>query len=176
MVARLHGVVPMLVTPFEADGTVDERSLRRLSTQQLEAGAHGLAVLGLAGEGTFLSIEERERVAAVVGEVAGGVPLLVGCTADTTAEAVRLAAGAASLGASMIMVAPPRRPDWGPDELLVHYRTVAEAAGCTVMVQDAPGFIGVGLGVDFVLALAREVANVRAYKVEALPLDRKSVV
>jgi dihydrodipicolinate synthase/N-acetylneuraminate lyase len=37
------------------------------------------------------------------------------------------------------------------------------------MVQDAPGFIGVGLGVDFVLALAREVANVRAYKVEALP-------
>ena len=165
----LRGVVPMLPTPFGSDGAVDEASLRRLVAHELEEGADGLAILGLAGEGTYLSVEERERVTAVVVEAASGAPLLVGCTAETTDAAARLATDAARRGAAGVMVAPPKRPDWSTEQVRAHYRAVARAADCELMVQDAPGFIGVELGVDLVLELAEELDTVRAYKVEALP-------
>jgi 4-hydroxy-tetrahydrodipicolinate synthase len=172
----LHGIVPMLPTPFQPDGSMDNTSLRRIVADQLAAGADGLAILGLAGEGIFLSVEERQRVAEVVVEAAEGAPLLVGCTADTTKEAVRLAAHAAELGAAAIMVAPPRAKGWTALELAVHYRAVAlEVPGCELMIQDAPGFIGVELGVELVLQLAAELANVRSFKVEALPFWEHAV-
>lgn len=165
----LRGVVPMLPTPFGSDGAVDEASLRRLVAHELEEGADGLAILGLAGEGAHLSVEERERITAVVVAAAGGAPLLVGCTAESTGDATRLASDAARRGAAGVMVAPPKRPDWSSEQVRAHYRAVAQAADCELMVQDAPGFIGVELGVDLVLELAEELDNVRAYKVEALP-------
>lgn len=171
----LYGIVPMLPTPFLVDGGVDYASLRRIVADQLAAGSDGLAILGLAGEGIFLSIAERQRVAEVVVEAAEGAPLLVGCTADTTKEVVRLAAHAAELGAA-IMVAPPRAKGWTALELAVHYRAVAlEVPGCELMIQDAPGFIGVELGVELVLQLAAELANVRSFKVEALPFWEHAV-
>ncbi len=173
----LHGVVPMLVTPFGLDGAVDHTSLRRLAHQQIEAGADGLAVLGLGGEGGYLSIEEREQVTETVADVAAeGLPLLVGCTAETTDDAARLATHAAASGAAGVMVAPPRRPDWSTDAVRAHYEMVARAVpNRELMVQDAPGFIGVELGVELVLRLARELDNVGAYKIEALPFWENAV-
>lgn len=170
------GIVPMLVTPFDSDGAVDEESLRRLVAHEIEAGSHGLAVLGLAGEGMFLSRDERERVARVAIEEAGSTPVLVGCSADSTAEAVALVATASHLGATEVMVAPPRRVDWTGDDFRTHYRTVANAATCDVMVQDAPFAIGVELGVDLVLELCEELPNVRSYKVEALPYWENAII
>lgn len=167
----LHGMVPMLVTPLHADGSLDHDSMRRLVQQQVAAGADGLGILGLAGEGIYLSIDEREQVTRTVLQAAGDVPVLVGCTADTTDDAVRLANRAAALGAAEVMVAPPRRPDWTRDQFRDHYRAVAAAVGsaCSVMVQDAPFAIGLELGVELVLELAAELDNVRSYKIEALP-------
>ena len=166
----LHGVVPALVTPFDAAGAVDEASLRAVVEHEVAAGADGLLILGLAGEGIHLSLAERERVTELVVAAAGDTPLLVGCTADTTADATRLVAGAAARGATAVMVAPPRRADWLADDFTAHYRAVAAAAGAAeVMVQDAPFAIGVELGVELTLELARELPNVTAYKIEALP-------
>jgi 4-hydroxy-tetrahydrodipicolinate synthase len=162
-------VVPALITPFTDDDRVDEDSLRRAVAFQRDAGAHGLLINGLAGEGIFLSIQERERVTEVVAEAASGLPLLVGCTADSTEDACRLARGARERGASAVMVAPPRRPDWTREQFKSHYREVASSAGCEVMVQDAPFAIGVELGAELVLELADELPEIRSYKIEALP-------
>ena len=171
----VRGVVPMLVTPFDAAGKVDERSLRRLVAHEIESGAHGLAALGLAGEGIYLSRDERELVASIVIDGAGDTPVLIGCTADSTDAAVALVEDASRLGASEVMVAPPRRSDWGPAEFREHYRQVAAAATCDVMVQDAPFALGVELGVGLVLTLSEELPNVRSYKVEALPYWENAV-
>jgi 4-hydroxy-tetrahydrodipicolinate synthase len=163
------GVVPALVTPFRDDGSVDESSLVRAVTHQIESGADGLLILGLAGEGIYLSVEERQRVAHLVLAAAQGTPILVGCTADTTEDACELVAAAASAGAAEVMVAPPRQPDWTRAQLREHFRLVAASTTCDVRIQDAPFAIGVELGVEFVLGLAKELPNVRSYKVEALP-------
>jgi dihydrodipicolinate synthase/N-acetylneuraminate lyase len=166
---QLHGIIPALITPFDDDGQIDEQSLVNAVRHQRASGADGLLILGLAGEGIFLSVEERERVSRIVFEAASGLPILVGCTADTTEDVCRLVAGASSAGAAGVMVAPPRRPDWTREQIRRHYGEVACVATCEVMVQDAPFAIGVTLGVEFVLELARERDNITAYKIEALP-------
>jgi 4-hydroxy-tetrahydrodipicolinate synthase len=166
----LSGIIPAIVTPLDEDGAVDEASLRRLVAYEREEGADGLLILGLSGEGVMLAVEERERVTDIVVEEAGGMPLLVGCSADTTDAAVALVRGAVARGADAVMVAPPRRPDQTKDDARTHFRAVSKAAGeCDVMVQDAPFAVGFELGVELVLELSQELANVRSYKIEALP-------
>jgi 4-hydroxy-tetrahydrodipicolinate synthase len=166
----MHGVIPAVVTPFHPDGALDEESLKRVVAHQLEAGADGLLILGLAGEGIHLSQWERERVTELAAGAAGKTPLLVGCSADTTEDATALVAGAVQRGAAAVMVAPPRRADWSAAQFAGHYQAVSQSAGAAeVMVQDAPFAIGVELGVELVLALAHELPNLRSYKIEALP-------
>jgi 4-hydroxy-tetrahydrodipicolinate synthase len=172
----LIGVIPAIVTPLDNDGELDEVSLRRLVAYEREEGADGLLILGLSGEGVMLTIEERERVTDIVVAESGGLPLLVGCSADSTEAAVRLVRGAVERGADAVMVAPPRRPEQTSDEAREHYRVVSEAAGdCEVMVQDAPFAVGFELGVELVLELSRELGNVRSYKIEALPYWENAV-
>jgi 4-hydroxy-tetrahydrodipicolinate synthase len=166
----LTGIIPAIVTPLHDDGTLDEASLRRLVAFEREDGADGLLILGLSGEGVMLSIEERERVTDIVVAEAGGMPLLVGCSADSTDAAVALVRGAVARGADAVMVAPPRNPGQTRDDARAHYHAVSEAAGdCEVMVQDAPFAVGFELGVELVVELSRELPNVRSYKIEALP-------
>jgi len=167
--SALSGIIPALITPFDTDNNVDGPSLRRLVAWQIAAGADGLLVNGLAGEGIYLSLAERERVTEIVVGAADGLPILVGCTADTTENACYLARGAAERGAAAVMVAPPRQPTWSQEQFRVHYRAVAAASDCELMVQDAPFAIGVELGVELVLELAAELDTIRSYKSEALP-------
>ncbi|HYI14171.1 MAG TPA: dihydrodipicolinate synthase family protein [Thermomicrobiales bacterium] len=166
----LTGIIPAIVTPMDDTGAIDEVSLRRLVAYERDEGADGLLILGLSGEGVMLSVNERERVTDIVVAVADGMPLLVGCSADTTDAAVALVRGAVARGADAVMVAPPRRPDQTQDDARAHYRAVSAAAGdCDVMVQDAPFAVGFELGVELVLELSEARDNIRSYKIEALP-------
>lgn len=165
----MRGVIPAIVTPFDDNGAVDHASLARVVAEQRAAGADGLLALGLAGEGIYLSLDERAAVLGTVLSAAGDLPVLAGCTADTTDDACRLAEMASRAGAAEVMVAPPRRPDWTRADLRDHFGRVAAATAGDVMIQDAPFAIGVELGVEFVLELSEAFANVRSYKIEALP-------
>ena len=70
---QLHGVLPILPTPFSEDGALDDASLRRLVDFELAVGAHGVSVLGFMGEAHRLAGFERKRVvAAAVDQAAGG--------------------------------------------------------------------------------------------------------
>jgi 2-keto-3-deoxy-L-arabinonate dehydratase len=73
------------------------------------------------------------------------------------------------------MVAPPREPEWSRQQFRNHFRTVAAASDCELMVQDAPFAIGVELGVELVLELAAEIDTITAYKIEALPYWENAV-
>ena len=71
----LHGVLPILPTPFTADGAVDEASMRRLIDFELEVGAHGVSVLGFMGEAHRLAGFERTKVVAASVDQAGPLPV-----------------------------------------------------------------------------------------------------
>lgn len=172
----LRGVLPMLVTPFGADGVILFDDLDRLVEDQVRIGVHGLAALGLFGEASRLTTKERiELTRRVLTAVADRVPVIIGTSSGTTSEARQLTEAAAAAGAAAVMVAPPVSPGIARDALLEHYTEVARAAApCWVMVQDAPAFVGVSLDADFIRSLASECVNVRYAKTEAVPVGEKT--
>jgi dihydrodipicolinate synthase/N-acetylneuraminate lyase len=169
--AALSGVVPMLPTPFDDSGRILRDDFARIISYQLEHGVHGIAALGLGGEASRLLTEERLEIAdTVLRAVPQGTRVLIGVSADSTADSCALARHAAARGAAAVMVAPPRIPTMSRQALRDHYLAVCDAASAIeVMVQDAPAFIDVSLGAEFVAEIAAERTNIRYAKSEAFP-------
>jgi 4-hydroxy-tetrahydrodipicolinate synthase len=171
----LRGVFPMLPTPFDPSGAVALTDVPRLVDFALEHGSAGLSTLGLAGEAGLMTEAERRDVAEAVLAAAGGrVPVIVGCTAEDTESAARLARHAAAHGAAAVMVAPPNRAGISEEELEAHYEAVAAAAmPAELMIQDAPSFLAVELGPALARRVGERSANVRYVKTEAVPAGSK---
>lgn len=166
----LAGVYPILATPFDARGALDEASLRRLVDFQLAIGAQGVTACGMAGEVHKLSDAERTRVVEIVVEaVAGRAVVIAGTGHAGTEVAVQLSRQAEAAGADALMVQPPYvfKPD--PAGILEHYRAVAEAVSIPIIVQDEPVTTGLTLAPALLAQLARELPNVRYVKVEHVP-------
>jgi 4-hydroxy-tetrahydrodipicolinate synthase len=176
MAPALSGVVPMLPTPFDERGRILWEDIAPIIAYQIEKGAHGIAALGLGGEAARLSVEERLEVADTVLRTAPrGVPVLIGVSAEDTASTCRLARHAADCGATAVMVAPPRNSTMSRQALRDHYLAVCDAAASIeVMVQDAPAFIEVSLGGEFVAELAASRDNIRYAKSEAFPAAERT--
>ena len=138
MSERLHGIVPIVYTPFDDDGLIDEEDVRRLVSYLLDAGAHGLAAVGSASECHKLSHEEREWLAEIVIEEASGrVPVIVGVSAADTSDSVTLARHAERLGAVAVFATPPLGGPATESIISSHYGTLASAVDIPIIVQDA---------------------------------------
>lgn len=166
----VHGLVPILATPFLPDGALDLPSLRRLTEFQLESGVDGVAVFGMASENFALTAAERAVILReVTGVVAGAVPVVAGVSATSTVTALEQVAAAE--GADALMVLAPYLVKPGAAQLVEFYATIA-AAGTEVMVQDAPGATGVTMPVPLIVELAK-LPGVTSVKVEAPPTAQK---
>ncbi|MDZ7802245.1 MAG: dihydrodipicolinate synthase family protein [Trueperaceae bacterium] len=151
----LRGVNPILPTPFKDDGTLDLASLRRLIDFQIEAGAHGVAILGFLGEAHKLTGEERRQVVDTVVERADGrFPVWVGVRAFGTAGAIEQAQEAEARGAAAVFVAPIAPQS--DASLYAHYRRVAEAVGIPLILHDYPASFGITLSPHLIGRLARD--------------------
>jgi dihydrodipicolinate synthase/N-acetylneuraminate lyase len=138
MSPRLHGILPIVYTPFDANGKIDEDDLRRLVNYLLDAGAHGLAAVGGASECHKLSLAEREWLAEVVlDETDGRVPVIVGVSAADTRDSVTLAQHAERFGAEAVFATPPLGGKATESTLRSHYGALARAVEIPVIVQDA---------------------------------------
>jgi len=169
----IHGLVPILATPFDASGALDVASLRRLTEFQLASGVDGVATFGMASEGFALTAaERREILAAVVAVVDGAVPVVAGVNGTSTVTAIEQAREAEALGATALMVLPPYLVKPDARQLVDFYGDVAEAVDVEVMVQDAPGATGVAMAVGTIVELSK-VERVTSVKVEAPPTAPK---
>ncbi|WP_158880733.1 dihydrodipicolinate synthase family protein [Amycolatopsis anabasis] len=155
MTLDLHGVIPPLVTPIDADGEVDRRSLERLISFQLDAGVHGVFLGGSTGEIALLD-GARQAVAleTAVGTVAGAVPVLAGAVETGTLRVIERARQAAALGADGIVVTPPFYVKPNAAEVVEHYRLVHAAVDRPVIAYDIPSAVGTRLTPDIVVELA----------------------
>lgn len=166
----VHGLVPILATPFLPDGSLDRPSLRRLVEFQLASGVDGVAVFGMASEGFALTAAERRTILADVTETVGGqVPVVAGVNGTSTVTALEQAREA--IGADALMVLPPFMVKPGPDQLLDFYGALG-AVGCEVMVQDAPGITGVAMSPALIVELGK-VPGVTSVKIESPPTAPK---
>jgi 4-hydroxy-tetrahydrodipicolinate synthase len=158
-------VLTALATPFAADGTVDEASLRALVDRSIAGGVHGVVACGSTGEFSTLSGNERRLVVEiVVDQVAGRVPVIAQTGATSTAEAIRLSRHAQAAGADVVMPVAPYYEPLSVDETLSYLRAVAGSVDIPVMLYNLPVATGVDLDPDTVGALAREIENIRYIK------------
>ena len=170
----LHGVCTIAITPFTEDGSVDEASIASLPELYLEAGIHGITVLGIMGEAHKLSDAERTLVVErYLSAVDGRVPVVVGCSAPATRVAIERAREAESAGAAAVMVAPPNNVK-NLDLVFEHYRRVAESISVPVVVQDEPVNTGVVMPAPFLARLVDEIAGCRYVKLEEAPTTIKT--
>jgi 4-hydroxy-tetrahydrodipicolinate synthase len=163
-VSDITGILPIVYTPFDAEGRIDEEDLERLVEHMIAAGTHGLAAVGGASECHKLTVEERRWLAEKTMAFARGrVPVIVGTSATNTADTVALSRHAEEIGAKAVFVTPPLFGVVTPDTLRHHYGAVARAITVPVMVQDAQ----VSVAPAQVVRLAEEFENVNYCKEEA---------
>ena len=156
----LRGAFTALVTPFTADGDLDEAAFRRLVRWQILAGIDGLVPCGTTGESPTLSTEERERLIAATVEVAAERPsrdrirVVAGTGTNDTAATIRATRRAAELGADAALVVAPyyNRPD--SRMLEAHFRAIADDGDLPIVVYNVPSRTGANVDADTFLRLA----------------------
>ena len=166
------GTYTVLITPFAADGSLDERALRDHVEWQIAEGIHGLIPNGSTGEFLCLTDGERRRVAEVVVEQAAGrVPVLIGTGAESTRDAISWTRHAESIGADGAMIIPPyySRPD--DEELVAHYTAIAQTVRFPIMIYNNPSTAGVDLLPSLLSRLA-EVENLSYVKESTFDVRR----
>lgn len=167
---RIHGVVPILPTPFDDEGAIDEAGMRSVIRYVLAAGAHGVAFPAMASEFYALTDAERVRLTElVVHEVGGSVPVVGTATAQSRQAAVELARAIERTGVDALMVLPPYVVHDGLAGVARLFRDIAAAVDLPLMLQNAPAPLGSAYGTDAVKALMAEVPQVRYLKEEVMP-------
>lgn len=163
-----EGIWLTTVTPFDENGDVDEKSLRKLTEFYVESGVHGLS-LGVLGEVSKLSESEKDRVVKILVEhTKGKIPVNVVCTAQGTRAAIHLASRAEQLGAKSVMIAPPNNTN-NADDLFNHYNEIAKNISIPIVVQDDPVSTGSKISDDLLAKMANEIDNVQYVKLEDYP-------
>ncbi|TMF34393.1 MAG: 4-hydroxy-tetrahydrodipicolinate synthase [Chloroflexi bacterium] len=173
----LRGALTALVTPFAADGTIDDDGLRRLVRWQILAGIDGLVPCGTTGEAPTLTAVERDRIIAMTVETAAErpsrrrVPVVAGTGTNDTAATIAATRRAAALGADAALVVAPyyNRPDGRMLE--AHFRAIADDGDLPIVVYNVPSRTGTNVPADVFLRLA-EHPRVIAIKEASGTLDQ----
>jgi len=163
---NLSGCGTALVTPFRGDGSLDEETLIKLVEWQIDSGIRFVVACGTTAETPALTHEEWLRVIGIVARTAAGrVPVLAGCTHNATHEAVARAAEAASVaGISGLLTANPYYNKPGQEGQYRHFRAIAEAVSCPVVLYNIPSRTGANLEPATILRLAQDVPNILGVK------------
>ena len=152
---------------FSADGGLDLDAFRLQIGACLRAGVQGIAILGLATEVSKLTREERSALLeAASASIGGRLPLSVTVFGPTPEEQIEFVREAERAGAASVVLQPPRIPGIDEAALLRFFGRVIDAAGIPAGIQNAPEYIGVGLGVESIETLRRNHANFRVLKGE----------
>ena len=133
-----HGSMPALVTPF-SNGKLDLDALKKLVEWQIECGSTGLVPVGTTGESPTLSHDEHDLVVTeVVKTAAGRVPVIAGAGSNSTAESIRLAQHAESVGADAVLVVTPYYNKPTQEGLYQHFKAIHDAIGLPIIIYNIP--------------------------------------
>ncbi len=174
--SRYRGVFPVAPTIFRDDGELDLDSQRRCIDFMIDAGSHGLCILANFSEQFSLTDDERDRVmGAVLDHVAGRVPVIVTTTHFSTRICAERSRRAEAAGAAMVMIMPPYHGATvrvAENGIVDFFATVAAGLSIPIMIQDAP-VSGTALSADLLARMARQIANIRYFKLEVPPVAPK---
>ena len=136
-----RGLGIALITPFTEDGAVDYESLSRLIDYQLDNGADFLCILATTGETPCLSLAERAQIkSAIVRQVDGRVPILMGCGGNNTAAVVEELRNGDFSGIDGVLSVCPYYNKPSQEGLYQHFKAIAAATELPVVLYNVPGY------------------------------------
>ena len=153
----ITGSIPALITPMLEDGSVDYASLRKLIDWHIAEGTDCIGVVGTTGESPTVNVEEhREIIRVSVEQAKGRVPIMAGCGANSTAEAIELAKFAKSVGADCQLQVVPYYNKPTQEGMYQHFKAIAEAVPhLPIILYNVPGRSVADMQHDTVLRLAQ---------------------
>src|SRR5438552_693936 len=161
---RLSGCGTALVTPFNADGSLDEGALRALVDWQIDEGIHFLVPCGSTGEAATMTTEEHRRAVAVVAAQARGrVPVVAGAGSNDTQKAIALSIAMRDAGATHLLHTSPMYNKPPQRGIVAHYRAIAAAVDLPIVVYNVPGRTGSNIEAKTTLEMAA-IKNIHAIK------------
>ncbi|MGC9198993.1 MAG: 4-hydroxy-tetrahydrodipicolinate synthase [Acidobacteriaceae bacterium] len=162
---NLQGCGTALITPFHADGSLDDAALTALVQTQMEQGVSILIPCGTTGEASTLNEQEIERVIQLtITAAAGRAPVFAGCTHNSTAQAVRNAQRLARItGLTGLLSANPYYNRPNQEGQFQHFRAIAEAVDLPILLYNIPGRTATNLLPETVLRLT-EYPNIIGIK------------
>lgn len=155
-------IIPAMITPMKADGSIDYSAAQRIAKQLVADGADGILVNGTTGESPVTHMDEKVDLVRAVKEVVD-VPVISGAGSNDTAHSVRMAEQTQEAGVDAVLVVAPYYSRPSQEGIFQHYQAVNASADKPIIVYDVPGRTGVRIQLDTYRRLA-ELDHVTAVK------------
>ena len=163
-IGQITGSIVALVTPMHEDGSVDYPALRKLIDWHIDEGTDCIGVVGTTGESPTVNVEEHcEIIRVSVEQAAKRVPIMAGCGANSTAEAIELTRFAKKVGADCQLQVVPYYNKPTQEGQYLHFKAIAEAVDLPMVLYNVPGRSVADMAHDTVLRLA-QVAGIVGIK------------
>jgi 4-hydroxy-tetrahydrodipicolinate synthase len=158
---KFYGTGVALVTPFNADGTVDFEGLKNLINYQIDGKTDYLVSLGTTGESATLNKDEKKKIWAFTAEINNGrVPLIAGIGGNDTAELIRTIKGFDSDGYDAILSASPYYNKPTQEGIYQHYKAISESTDMDILLYNVPGRTASNVSPETTCRLAHDCKNV----------------
>ena len=165
------GTATALITPFLKDGSVDEKTLRRIVDFQEENGVDALVPCGSTGESATLSHDEHIDVIKIVVDQARKAKVIAGAGSNSTHEAIVLSRRAQDAGADGILSISPYYNKPTQEGIYQHYKTISESIDIPLVLYNVPGRTGSNIAAETTLRLAK-LPGVAAIKEASGSIDQ----
>jgi 4-hydroxy-tetrahydrodipicolinate synthase len=152
----ITGSIVALVTPMHEDTSVDYPTLRKLIDWHIDQGTDCIGVVGTTGESPTVNVEEHcEIIRVSVEQAKGRVPIMAGCGANSTSEAIELAKFAKKVGADCQLQVVPYYNKPTQEGQYLHFKSIAEAVDLPTVLYNVPGRTVADLQHDTVIRLSK---------------------
>jgi len=172
LVDRISGSIVALVTPMNADGTIDWPTLDKLVEWHIEKGTNAIVAVGTTGESATLNFNEHvEVIRRVVEKARRRIPIIAGTGANSTQEAIELTEAAKEVGADACLLVTPYYNKPTQEGLYLHHKAIAEAVKIPQILYNVPGRTACDMLPDTVVRLST-VPNIIGIKEATGKMDR----
>ena len=152
---KIQGSIPAILTPMQADGSLDLAAFRRLLDWHIAEGSDGVVVVGTTGESPTVNVDEHcQMIETAVQHVAKRIPVIAGTGANSTSEAIELAQFARKAGADAHLSVVPYYNKPTQEGLYQHFKAIAEAVDLPLILYNVPGRTVADMSNDTTLRLA----------------------
>lgn len=165
-----------MVTPFDAQGQIDEGLTHRLVEHLITNGTDSLIINGTTGESPTVTREEKLQMLRWVKDAAKGrVPIIAGTGSYNTAESIEMTKEAEELGVDGVMLVVPYYNKPNQSAMYCHFSTIAEETDLPILLYNIPGRSGVNMTAETTIALSK-VSNIRAVKEASGDIEQMAMI